>query len=273
MDVTLTVIIPNYNNDKYLVQCIESVLVQSYQPKEIIIFDDCSTDHSREILQQYEKKCDMLRCIYSEINVGVSRARHTAIMEARTTYITVLDADDYYISKDKLLYEINTIKRCFSPEGRFVNAFSQVVRVDETGNLIDSVELKRLERNTRFKTVTRAYRVNVPRDFCFAKEAYMQAGGYASNCKLYEDWDLDLRLLGCSQFVFSKSLGTAYRQKRNGLSQVNHSLHYQAKRTIFRKNKSVTRYTIFEIVFFYTLLYLSLLRTKLICLIKRENYA
>ncbi len=55
MKFDLTVIIPNYNNEKYIEQCLNSILCQSYQPEEIIIFDDSSTDGSALILKRYEE--------------------------------------------------------------------------------------------------------------------------------------------------------------------------------------------------------------------------
>ena len=54
--LTVSIIIPNYNNEKYLNRCIDSVLAQTYPIKEIIIYDDCSTEGSREILEKYAAK-------------------------------------------------------------------------------------------------------------------------------------------------------------------------------------------------------------------------
>lgn len=269
MEMTLAVIIPNYNNSEYLVQCIESVMNQSYQPNEVIVFDDCSSDCSKDILLLYQNKYNSLQCIFSEVNVGVAKARHIAITEAKSSYITVLDSDDYYLSTDKLLNEMNTIQKYSSLNKKYICAFSQVTRVDQQGKLIDHTKIKSLESHTRFKTVTRMYRTNVPRDFCFAKEAYLLAGGYDFSCNLFEDWDLDLRLLKHSCFVFSKGLGTAYRQKDDGLSNVSYNAQYQAKKSIFKKNKKYTEYSMVEIVVFYFVLFLTNMMHKIVHYVRK----
>ena len=68
----LSVIIPNYNKQKYLQECIESVIRQSYKQIEIIIVDDCSTDNSREIILELAQKYASIRPIFQEKNGGVS---------------------------------------------------------------------------------------------------------------------------------------------------------------------------------------------------------
>ncbi len=249
----LTVVIPNYNNAQYLEKCIDSVMKQSYPVTEVIVFDDCSTDGSVKLLRQLENKYSSLHCIFSEQNVGVSMARHTAIMKAATPYITMLDADDFYISKDKLFYEMNAIKS-YSATDKYGCAFSQVIPTDEAGKPLASLKVKKLAYLSRFRTITRIYRTNVPRDFCFPKAAYVAAGGYDRDCRLFEDWDLDLRLLTCSEFVFSGQLGTGYRQKGGGLSDEKAEQQLQAKKEIFQKNATAVHYTLAEKVCFYLFL-------------------
>lgn len=257
MKFTLTVIIPNYNNANYLKKCINSVLYQSYQPDKIIIFDDCSTDNSLYILDEYVRKYSQIELIRSDCNVGVSSARHAAIMRANTTYVTMLDADDFYYRKDKLEKEMQTVEQYYFNTGKCGCAFSQVIIVNEDGREFYKPKMKRLEKLIRFRTVTRLYRTNTPRDFCFPKEAYIQAGGYNFECKLYEDWDLDLRLLKICDFLFSNNYGTAYRQKTNGLSHENYKVHFATKKEIFEKNENILNYSIFEKIVFYNTLYLA----------------
>ena len=93
---TLSIVIPNYNNSKYLAQCIESVLGQSYPLEEIVIYDDRSTDDSVKILQEYAKKDPRIRLILATENKGVSVARDTAIRSCKTEYVTTIDADDFF---------------------------------------------------------------------------------------------------------------------------------------------------------------------------------
>lgn len=75
---TLSVIVPNYNNEKYIRQCLDSILAQTYPVKELIVYDDCSTDGSRVILKEYSEKHTNIKVILGEKNVGVFYTRkHT----------------------------------------------------------------------------------------------------------------------------------------------------------------------------------------------------
>ena len=66
----LSVIIPNYCHARYLKERIESILAQSYQDFELIILDDCSTDNSREIIEQYRSNPRVKHIVYNEQNSG-----------------------------------------------------------------------------------------------------------------------------------------------------------------------------------------------------------
>ncbi len=88
-----SVIIPLYNNEKYIEQCIESVLQQDYHNYEVIIINDDSTDNSLELCNKY--KSDKIK-IYSIKNHGLSYARNLGVSKASGDYILFLDSDDYY---------------------------------------------------------------------------------------------------------------------------------------------------------------------------------
>lgn len=105
----ISVIIPVYNVQEYLIKCIESVINQTYENLEIIIVDDGSTDKSTEICNKVKKNDSRIRVIHKE-NGGLSDARNVGIDNANGEYISFIDSDDYvdnnYI---ELLY--NAIKQ------------------------------------------------------------------------------------------------------------------------------------------------------------------
>ena len=249
---TLSVIIPNYNNSKYLTKCIDSVLAQDYPLEEIVIYDDCSTDNSRSILKEYAARNPRIRLILPDENKGVSIARDTAIRSCTSEYITTLDADDFYYDSGKLSREMAKINESDVP----ACAFSQTVPVDEEGNVFKDITLQDLQKDFRFRTVTQLIGVYVARDICFPLEAYKAVGGYVHDVKLYEDWDLSLKLLSQCPFYFSGGYGTAYRQKNGGLSDVSQKKIVAAKIRAFRQAGKYLNYTMSERLVFYLWTYI-----------------
>ncbi|RHW39557.1 glycosyltransferase [Lysinibacillus yapensis] len=93
----ISFIIPVYNTEKYIRQCIDSILVQNLSNFEIIIIDDGSTDNSLTICNQYSSKHSNIH-VFSQKNSGPSAARNKGIEEAKGKYIFFIDSDDYYVN-------------------------------------------------------------------------------------------------------------------------------------------------------------------------------
>lgn len=91
----VSIIIPVYNMEKYLRQCLDSVVNQTLQDIEIICIDDCSTDNSLQILKEYASKDNRIRIIEQKINQGQGVARNEAIKIATGEYIGFVDPDDW----------------------------------------------------------------------------------------------------------------------------------------------------------------------------------
>lgn len=90
----LTIIVPVYNVELYLSDCIESILAQSFDNFELLLIDDGSTDSSGAICDKYKKLDKRVRVFHTE-NKGVSSARNKGLDEARGKYISFVDSDDY----------------------------------------------------------------------------------------------------------------------------------------------------------------------------------
>lgn len=104
IDPLISVIVPVYNVEKYLPECIESIISQSYENLEILLVDYGSTDRSGAICDAFAKKNERIRVIHQE-NGGISAARNKGLDNCSGEYITFVDSDDY-ISCDmiKVLY-------------------------------------------------------------------------------------------------------------------------------------------------------------------------
>ena len=107
-EIAVSVIIPVYNVEKYLRQCLDSVLQQTLREIEIICVDDGSNDGSPSILREYQAKDERVR-IVSQENQGLSSARNIAMKKARGEFIYYIDSDDY-LETDALeeLYSLST---------------------------------------------------------------------------------------------------------------------------------------------------------------------
>ena len=93
--VKVSVIIPVYNSEAYLKECLDSVVHQTLQDIEIICVDDGSTDASMDILQKYAQKDERFR-ILEQQHLGGGAARNLGLKEAEGEYLSFLDSDDYF---------------------------------------------------------------------------------------------------------------------------------------------------------------------------------
>ena len=91
----ISIIIPVYNTEKYLSKCLDSVCNQTLSDIEIICINDCSTDNSLKILQEYSTRDKRIKIIDFKENKGAAVARNLGIDEAKGEYIGFVDSDDF----------------------------------------------------------------------------------------------------------------------------------------------------------------------------------
>ena len=120
-----------HNTEKYLSDAIESILNQTYSDFELIIVDDGSTDHSLEIIRQYEKSDPRIKVIVNEVNLGISKSRNKGLAAARGEYIANMDSDDICF-KDRLEKQINYFKEY--PDTLVLGG--QIIKIDTEGHQI-----------------------------------------------------------------------------------------------------------------------------------------
>lgn len=93
----LSIIIPVYNTENYLAECLDSVLNQKLKSYEVIIINDGSTDRSIDIINKYEKNYPEIIRIIDQKNAGLSAARNVGLEIARGEYVYFMDSDDYLV--------------------------------------------------------------------------------------------------------------------------------------------------------------------------------
>ena len=93
----LSVVIPVYNAEKYIRQCLDSILTKQKIALEVICVDDCSTDGTPAVLKEYQDKYENVTVIRNETNLYAGICRNKGLMAAKGQYVHFLDSDDYVV--------------------------------------------------------------------------------------------------------------------------------------------------------------------------------
>ena len=125
----VSIILPVFNAERFLPQCLDSILRQTYQEWDLIAVDDGSKDGSMEILKSYEKRDNRIHII-SKKNEGVSIARNIALKHAHGDYIYFVDSDDIVMSEALMIL----VKAMESNKTTFVK--SDFLPIDEQGKQV-----------------------------------------------------------------------------------------------------------------------------------------
>lgn len=109
-EIYFSIIVPVYQVEKFLPQCVESILSQEFVNFELILVDDGSTDTCPALCDEYAKKDHRVKVIHKN-NGGVSSARNSGMDVAKGTYICFVDSDDFWKTKKALLYIFDTLTK------------------------------------------------------------------------------------------------------------------------------------------------------------------
>ncbi len=232
--LSVSLIIPNRNNARFLPQCIESALAQTRPFAEIVIVDDCSDDDSVQVIEAYRRRHSQLRLIRLTRNVGVSAARNRGIRASSSAFVTLLDADDYYWNEKKNECEMRLIEAALPCDT--VAAFSDIMLVTAEGDRMFPLSAQTQIREGRIFNPLLYLDCLVPRDFVFSRRAFEATDGFDHGSSLYEDWDFKLRLARVCEFRYTGESGVAYRQNPAGLSRAPLRQHVGAMRRVVWRN-------------------------------------
>lgn len=117
MDNFVSLVMPVFNVEKYLHECIDSILNQTYSLFELIVIDDGSTDSSAAIIKEYAQKDNRIKAFYQK-NAGVSYTRNMGMQKATGKYIIFVDADDV-LPLDSLEKRVKAIGNADMVVGRY----------------------------------------------------------------------------------------------------------------------------------------------------------
>ena len=102
----VSIITPSFNSSKFIRECVDSVISQTFQDWELLIVDDFSKDNSKDIISELSSQDERIRPFFLEDNIGAAAARNVALKQAKGKYIAFLDSDDIW-NEDKLENQIS----------------------------------------------------------------------------------------------------------------------------------------------------------------------
>ena len=172
LNCILTVIIPMYNAENTIVICLNSILNQTYKAIEVIIVDDCSTDNSYNIVENYVKENNNFKLYKTEVNGGCYVARNLGIKKSTSKLITFHDADDIsYEERYEIQINIMLKKKIILCGCNFTRLKDSIVLEDYKNNIQNQIQ-KYNFCNGRFGLVTLIYVKEIFNKFGLFREDY-----------------------------------------------------------------------------------------------------
>ncbi len=200
----VSVVIASYNNSKYLQQCIESVLAQTYKNIELVVADDCSTDNSKQIVLNLKDKHPHIISIFNLHNMGACNNVNNAINQYTSgKYIKVLDSDDFLYNNaievlvNELDYRSDNIAFVYARSDTLIN---NLVSDEVSGKSISKANLLRND-SSPIPALT----------VLFRRDVFIKVGGYPKD-GYTGDLDLWLKMVVHGfEFLFVENIVGAYR--------------------------------------------------------------
>lgn len=201
---TITAVITSYNSSATLSEAIESVISQTYQPTEILVVDDGSTDNSAEVAASYGERVKVI----SQSNSGPSSARNTGIAQSKGEWIAFLDGDDVW-NNEKLQRQIQIASE--HPELDLIaTSWSRSLPYSPyKSGKITRVNYSSLLLLNRFQTST----------VLVKKSSIERIGGFETKLDTVEDWACWLKLSRSHQICILEETLVMYRDNASGVSK------------------------------------------------------
>ena len=198
---TVSIIIPNYNHAPFLAQRFQSVLDQTYSDYEIIILDDCSSDNSREIIEQYQDEPKVAHVVFNDTNSGSPFIQwNKGVKLARGKYIWIAESDDL-ADRSFLARAVETLET--NPDVGIVKTLTMMI--DQNNKPLEIWEYQK-ERNWSESFIIDGredcllqmkYRTSFPNasGIIFRKDIYINAGYACESFKYSGDWMTWVKML------------------------------------------------------------------------------
>jgi glycosyltransferase involved in cell wall biosynthesis len=193
--LSVDVIIPTRNRERFLEECIRSVERQTLKPRSVIVVDDGSSDGSLALLRKLASESDRLVVVPMPPR-GVSAARNTAIARSTAELIAFLDSDDAW-DKDKLEQQV----RMFSADRPQLGlVYSGFRRVGDDGRSLNLPDVVPIRRGRLFDDMLHRFHAIALSTMVIRRDLLVRIGGFDENLVQAEDRDICLKLARISEF-------------------------------------------------------------------------
>lgn len=230
----LTIVIPCYNQAIYLTDCIESILMQSYENWEALIINDGSTDDTTIVSKEFCQKDSRIK-LFEKNNGGLSSARNHGIQQAKGDWILFLDADDFLIKHH--FEEINQIIASTNEIDLIQTGYHHM---NENGKIILHTVMPFHSRNLLPNILSQ--NVGPVHTLILRSSIIKHVQTFDESLNSCEDWDLWIRIgkFGIKKHSINKAL-VGYRQASNSMSRNAERMYLALKEVAYRAIKKDTR--------------------------------
>ena len=168
-EIKVSIIVPVYNVQRYIVKCLDSLVNQTLSNIEVIVINDGSTDNSIDIIKKYEQKYQDKIIVIDKKNEGVGEARNCGIKIARGKYLGFVDSDDYV--------ELNMFEKLYNKanENNSDIAICQFKNVDEDYNFLETETIHLASNINTKKDLNQLIKINpAPWNKIYKKDLFVK---------------------------------------------------------------------------------------------------
>lgn len=206
----VSVIVPSYNHEKYISECINSILNQSYKNIQLIVLDDGSKDSSVSILKKMSLEYGFH--FEEQANLGLCKTLNKAIKNYATgKYISIIASDDYW-KLDKIIAQVEFLEK----NDDYAMVFGKAQIVDDNNNFFDVLGENIIDLDLQFERLFLDNKV-IASTVMIRKDILESIGGFNESSYI-EDWDLWLKVAIRSKIGFINKIQGYYRRHDTNMS-------------------------------------------------------
>jgi glycosyltransferase involved in cell wall biosynthesis len=208
----ITVVALCYNHSQYVIDCLESIRNQSFRDFELIITDDCSSDASPLIIENWASMCGLSYSFIKHTeNQGICKTLNEALSIAKGRYLAMIATDDVWLPM-KLECQFNEME-CYPPSVGVL--YSDAYQINENSEILNGMFIAE-HRNISFYPQGDVFELIAAGNFIPAMstlirmDCFKKVGTY-DEALIFEDWDMWLRIAFHFEFRFSDYISAKYR--------------------------------------------------------------